>query len=62
LFRKLDDRRCNIVEIVLFIITVLVSVFAEATIGVRFNLTGIGCIVGISLVGAVLLYSIRHKK
>ena len=49
-------------EIVLFIITVLVSVFVEATIGVRFNLTGIGCIVGISLVGAVLLYSIRHKK
>ncbi len=49
-------------EIVFFIITVLVSVLAEGTIGVRFNMAGIGSIVGIALVGAVLLYAIRHKK
>lgn len=57
-----NDRRCYIVEIVFFIITVLVSVLAEGTIGVRFNMAGIGSIVGIALVGAVLLYAIRHKK
>ena len=49
-------------EIVFFIITVLVSVLAEGTIGVRFNMAGIGSIVGIALVGAVLLYAIRHKN
>ena len=49
-------------EILLFIITVLVSVLVEGIIGVKFNMAGIGSIVGIALVGAVLLYAIRHKK
>ena len=49
-------------EIVFFIITILVSVLAEATIGIRFNMAGIGGIVGIAFVGAVLFYKIRHKK
>lgn len=48
-------------EIVLFVMTVFVSVLVEA-IGIRFNMAGIGSIVDTALVGAVLLYAIRHKK
>ena len=59
---KIDDRRCYIVEFVFFIIVLLVSVLAEGIIGVRFNMAGIGSIVGIALVGAILLFAIRHKK
>ena len=49
-------------EFVFFIIVLLVSVLAEGIIGVRFNMAGIGSIVGIALVGAILLFAIRHKK
>lgn len=42
-------------EFVFFIIVLLVSVLAEGIIGVRFNMAGIGSIVGIALVGAILL-------
>lgn len=49
-------------EILFFIITFFLSMLAEVTIGIRFNLAGIGHIVGIAFVGAVLLYAIRHKK
>ena len=45
-------------EFVFFIIVLLVSVLAEGIIGVRFNMAGIG----IALVGAILLFAIRHKK
>ena len=40
-------------EFVFFIIVLLVSVLAEGIIGVRFNMAGIGSIVGIALVGAI---------
>ena len=43
-------------EFVFFIIVLLVSVLAEGIIGVRFNMAGIGSIVGIALVGAILLF------
>lgn len=49
-------------EVLVFFITILVSLLAEVTIGIRFNMAGIGCIVGIAFVGAVLLYAIRRKK
>ena len=49
-------------EFVFFIIVLLVSVLAEGIIGVRFNMAGIGSIVGIALVGAILLFAIRHKN
>ena len=49
-------------EFVFFIIVLLVSVLAEGIIGVRFNMAGIGSIVGIALVGAILLFAIRQKK
>ena len=61
---KIDDRRCYIVEFVFFIIVLLVSVLAEGIIGVRFNMAGIGSIVGIALVGlSFFLQSvIKNKK
>lgn len=51
-------------EFVFFIIVLLVSVLAEGIIGVRFNMAGIGSIVGIALVGAILLLQsvIKNKK
>ena len=51
-------------EFVFFIIVLLVSVLAEGIIGVRFNMAGIGSIVGIALVGlSFFLQSvIKNKK
>ena len=49
-------------ELVIFMIVLLVSVRAEGIIGVRFHRAAIGSIVGIALVGAILLFAIRHKK
>ncbi len=48
-------------EVLIFILTIILSISAEVTVGIRFNLPGIGGIVGIAFIGAVLLYTIRHK-
>ena len=48
-------------EVLIFILTIIFSISAEVTVGIRFNLPGIGGIVGIAFIGAVLLYTIRHK-
>lgn len=49
-------------EVLFFLLTVFVSLFAEIAIGIKlFNLPGMGCIVGIAFVGAVILYTIRHN-
>lgn len=48
-------------EVLVFILTVMLSVLAEATVGVKYNMPGIGSIVGIAFIGTILLYTIRHK-
>ncbi len=49
-------------EIVAFIITIISGVIAEGTIGVAFNMPGIGPIVSITVMGSFILWSIRRKK
>ncbi len=60
IFRKTEKGLT--MEILAFIITIIAGILAEGIIGVRFNLPGIGSIVAIALIGAIILYTIRHKK
>lgn len=46
----------------LFFIVLIIGIAAEAVIGVRFNMAGIGSIVSIALVGAVTLYVSFRKN
>lgn len=50
-----------LVEILFFVVSVLVGVFMEG-VGVKVNMAGLGVMVEIGLVGAVILWSIRHNK
>ena len=47
-------------EILFFVVSVLVGVFMEG-VGVKVNMAGLGVMVEIGLVGAVILWSIRHN-
>lgn len=45
-----------------FFVTLIAGVFAEATIGVRFNMPGIGTMLSVALMGAIIISIIRKKK
>lgn len=49
-------------EIVAVIITLVVGVLAEATIGVSWNMQGVGTLLGIAIMGAFILWAVRHPK
>lgn len=48
-------------EILFFIVSVIVGVMVEG-IGVKLNMAGLGIMVEVALVGAVILWSICHNK
>lgn len=48
-------------EILAFIITVIVGVLVEG-LGVKYNMSGIGTMVAIALMGTIILWNVRHKK
>ena len=48
-------------EILAAIITIVLGVLAEG-LGVRWNMTGIGSIVSVAVMGAIILFAVRHKK
>lgn len=48
-------------EILAFIFTIIAGVFFEA-VGVKVNLSGLGNMVAVALMGAIILWTIRHKK
>lgn len=50
-----------LVEILFFVISVLVGVLTEG-VAVKVNMAGLGIMVEIALVGAVILWNIRHNK
>ncbi|HCO62453.1 MAG TPA: hypothetical protein DIT49_03270 [Clostridiales bacterium] len=56
-----DMKGALLVEILFFVVSVLVGVFMEG-VGVKVNMAGLGVMVEIGLVGAVILWSIRHNK
>lgn len=49
-------------EVIAFIVTIVIGVFAEGTIGTSWNMHGIGGITSIAVMGAFILWSIRRKK
>ena len=49
-------------EIIVAIITLVVGLVAEATIGVHWNMPGVGTILATSIMGAVILWAVRHPK
>lgn len=49
-------------EIIAVIITLAVGVLAEATIGISWNMRGIGTLLGVAIMGAFILWTVRHPK
>ena len=49
-------------EIVAVIITLAVGVLAEATIGITWNMRGVGTLLGVAIMGAFILWAVRHPK
>lgn len=49
-------------EIIAVLATLILGVLTEATIGVRFNMPGIGSMVAVAIMGAFILWAVRHGK
>lgn len=45
-----------------FFVTLIAGVFAEATVGVRFNMPGIGTVLAVAIMGAIIISMIKKKK
>ena len=48
--------------ILAFFVTLIAGVFAEATVGVRFNMPGIGTVLAVAIMGAIIISMIKKKK
>ena len=48
-------------EIIAFLVTVIIGVLAEATVGTRFNMSGFGVIIAVAIMGAFIIWVVRHK-
>ena len=64
-----DDNKSEFVEvicmlkaIVVSLITFVLALLVEASIGVMWNMPGIGIIFAVVLMGGIILYSIEKKK
>ncbi len=44
------------------IVSLVLGVLAEASVGVRWNMTGIGCIVSVAIMGAFIIYFNDKKQ
>ena len=49
-------------EIIAAIITLVVGILAEATIGISWNMRGVGTLLGVAIMGAFILWAVRHPK
>ena len=49
-------------EIVAAIITLAVGILAEATIGITWNMRGVETLLGVAIMGAFILWAVRHPK
>lgn len=49
-------------EIIAFIVTVVFGVLSEATIGTKFNMSGIGAIVAVAIMGVFIIHMVKKKK
>ena len=48
--------------IVISLITFVLAFFVEASIGIMWNMPGIGILLAVVLMGGIILYSIEKKK
>lgn len=48
--------------IVISIVTFILSLFIEASIGVMWNMPGVGIIFAVAFMGGIILYSVEKKK
>ena len=49
-------------EIIAAVITLVVGVLAEATIGISWNMRGVGTLLGVAIMGSFILWAVRHPK
>ena len=52
----------EIVEFIIAIITLIVWVLSEATIGISWNMSGIGTGLAVCIMGTAILWAVRHPK
>lgn len=49
-------------EILTAFIVLVIGVLAEASIGIEWNIRGIGTLLAVCIMGAVILWAVRHPK
>jgi len=49
-------------EILAGVITFFICLMAEASIGVRWNMPGIGTLLAVCILGTFILWAVRHPK
>lgn len=48
--------------ILAFFVTIIAGVFAEATVGIKFNMPGFGTLLGVAIMGAIIISMIKKRK
>ena len=61
-FNLAKERKCMSKAILAAIVSLVLGVLAEASVGVRWNMTGIGCIVSVAIMGAFIIYFNDKKE
>lgn len=51
-----------VMVIIAVLATLILGILTEGTIGVRFNMPGIGSMVTVAVMGAFILWAVRHSK
>ena len=61
-FNLAKERKCMSKAILAAIVSLVLGVLAEASVGVPWNMTGIGCIVSVAIMGAFIIYFNDKKE
>ena len=61
-FNSIKEYKCMSKAILAAIVSLVLGVLAEASVGVRWNMTGIGCMVSVVIMGAFIIYFNDKKK
>ena len=52
----------EIMEFIIAFIALAVGVLSEATIGINWNMNGIGTLLAVCIMGTAILWAVRHPK
>ena len=61
-FNSVKEYKCMSKAILAAIVSLVLGVLAEASVGVRWNMAGIGCMVSVVIMGAFIIYFNDKKK